>query len=122
MRHKSPKQFWTLFSKKSTKQSNNVSTNDFYEYFANMNKYENISENFIDENILNNSDNCIFDALDKQFTLDEIKSTIQSLKRNKSFGSDLFLNEYFIETFDILGSHILDIFNAILDSGIYPEI
>ena len=59
IRHKSPKQFWTLFSKISTKQSNNISTNDFYEYFANTNKYENISENFTDENILINSDNCI---------------------------------------------------------------
>ena len=28
------------------------------------------------------SDNCLFDALDKQFTLDEIKTTVQSLKRN----------------------------------------
>ena len=41
-----------------------------------MNKHENISENFIDENIINNSDNCI-DALDKQFTLDRIKTTVQ---------------------------------------------
>ena len=96
--------------------------NDFYEYFANMNKHENMSENFIDENIINNSDNCIFDALDKQFTLDEIKNTVQSLKRNKSFGSDLLLNEYFMETFDVLGGHLLDMFNAILDTGIYPEI
>ena len=122
MRHKSPRQFWTLFSKKSMKKSNDISMNDFYEYFANMNKHENISENFIDENIINNSDNCIFDALDKQFTLDEIENTVQSLKRNKSFGSDLLFNEYFMETFDILGVHLLDIFNAILDTGIYPEI
>ena len=27
-----------------------------------------------------------------------------------------------METFDILGGHLLDIFNAILDTGIYPEI
>ena len=70
--------------------------NDFYEYFANMN----ISENFIDENIMNDCDNCICDALDKYFTLDEIKTTAHLLKRNKSFGSDLLI-DYFIETFDI---------------------
>ena len=68
------------------KKSNNTSTNDFYEYLANMNKHENISENFIDEIIKNYSDNCKFDTLDKQFTLDRIKTTMQSLKRNKSFG------------------------------------
>ena len=84
------------------KQSNNVSTNDCYEYFAYMNKHENISKIFIDENIMNISDNCIFDALDKHFTLAEIKTTVHSLKRNKSFGSDISLNEYFIETFDNL--------------------
>ena len=103
-------------------KSNDIFMNDFYEYFANMNKHENVSENFIDENIINNSDNCIFDVLDKQFTLDEIKNNVQSLKRNKSFGSDLLLNEYFMETFDVLGGHLLDIFNAILYTGIYPEI
>ena len=45
-----------------------------------MNKHENISENFIEENIVNNFDNCIFDALYKQLTFDEIKTTVQSLK------------------------------------------
>ena len=83
MPHKSPRQFWTLFSKQSMEKSNDIFMNDFYEYFANMNKHENISENFIDENIINNSDNCIFDVLDQQFTLDEIKNNVQSLKRNK---------------------------------------
>ena len=28
----------------------------------------------------------------------------------------------YMETFDILGGHLLDMFNAILDTGIYPEI
>ena len=86
MRHKSPRKFWTLFSKQSMKKSNDISMNDFYEYFANMNKHENISENIIDENIINNSDNCIFDALDKPFTLDEIKNTVQSLKEINPLG------------------------------------
>ena len=50
-----------------------VSTNDFYEYFANMNKHENISDTFIEENIMNYSDNCIFDALDKHLHLMKLK-------------------------------------------------
>ena len=40
---------------------------------------------------------------------------------SKVFGSDLLLNEYFIETFDMLGSHFY-ILNAILDTGMYHEI
>ena len=97
MRHKSSRHFWTLFTKKSMKRSNDIFMNDFYEYFANMN----ISENFIEENIMNDCDNCICDALDKYLRLDEIKTTVHLLKRNKSFGSDLLLNDFFIETFDI---------------------
>ena len=48
-----------------------------------MNKHENISENFIDGNFINN---CIFDALDKQFTLDELKLLCSHLKEINHLG------------------------------------
>ena len=44
-----------------------------------------------------------------------------SLKTNKSFANDQLLNEYFIESLDILSSHLVDIFNAILNSGYFPN-
>ena len=43
------------------------------------------------------------------------------LKRNKAAGSDLLVNEYFVEANDIIASHLVDLFNAILDSGYFPE-
>ena len=41
---------------------------------------------------------------------------------NKACGSDRLLNEYFIESCDILAGHITEIFNIILNLGIFPEI
>ena len=61
---------------------------------------------------------CTFEELDKVITLEEVDLVIRSLKRNKSFSRDQLLNEYFIESFDILSGHSVDIFNAILNSGV----
>ena len=63
-----------------------------------------------------------FEELDKPITVAEISAVIRNLKRNKSVAGDNLLNENFIESFDILGSHLVDIFNAILDSGHFPEL
>ena len=59
--------------------------------------------------------------LDQPFTVNEIIQSINSLKRNKACGSDWLLNEYLLECKDIFSSHICDLFNAILNSGVYPE-
>ena len=53
-------------------------------------------------------------------TVDEVEVVIPYFKRNKSFSGDYLLNEYFLESFDILSGHIVDIFNAILNSGFFP--
>ena len=36
-------------------------------------------------------------------------------------GTDHIMNEYILESIDIIGSHLCDIFNAILSSGYFPE-
>ena len=44
------------------------------------------------------------------------------MKSNKSCApNDLLLNEFFIESADILVGHITDIFNIIYDSGYFPQ-
>jgi len=43
------------------------------------------------------------------------------LKRCKAHVSDMLLNEYFIECIDILAPIICNIFNAVFNSGCYPE-
>ena len=58
-----------------------------------------------------NEDDCIFEELDSPITASEILSVIRNLKKNKSYAGDQLLNEYFIETSDILVSHLVDLFN-----------
>jgi hypothetical protein len=59
--------------------------------------------------------------LDKPYTVDEIIGAVKSLKRGRYPGKDFLLNEYFIESIDILTSHICYIFNCLLDTGFFPD-
>ena len=87
----------------------------------NLNNVQDVeSEHFCQTNDFESQD-CNFEALDKPITFEEVKEVINSLKRNKSFAGDKLLNEYFIESLDILSSHLVDIFNAILNSGYFPN-
>ena len=78
-----------------------------------------------EEPILNDdafsSNDSNFKELDKQITVKEIETVIRSLKRNKSVAGDELLYEYFIESADILSGHLADIFNTILNSGVFPS-
>ena len=78
------------------------------------------SENFC-SNYDFNTDECNFNELDRPITSEEIEKVVQKLKRNKSFAGDQLLNEYFIESLDILSGHLVDLFNAILNSGNFPS-
>ena len=42
---------------------------------------------------------------------------VETLKRVKSCGNDFLLNDYFIESVDILSGHLCDSFNVTLNSG-----
>ena len=59
--------------------------------------------------------------LNSPITVNEILEAVKTLKRGKSCGNDFLLNDYFIESIDILSGHLCDIFNAILNSGFFPE-
>ena len=58
--------------------------------------------------------------MNARFTDDEIKKGIPKLKNGKSAGDDLILNEY-IKVLSDLSPFLVNLFNAILFSGIYPE-
>lgn len=78
------------------------------------------SKTFCNEHDFNSTD-CRFEDLNVPITCEEIQKAAKSLKSNKATGLDCLLNEYFIESIDILCSHIGDIFNAILESGFFPD-
>ena len=59
---------------------------------------------------------------DRPFTVNEIVSAVKSLKKNKEYGRYCVLNEYFIESIDILSAHLCDLFNSILNAGFFLTI
>jgi len=125
LKNKKPKDFWKYFKSKRKNKGEMISLDNFRSFFSSISsgifEFENEeAESFC---FNNNFDlpNTRFPELDQPFTVNEIIKSINSLKRNKACGSDCLLNEYLLECKDIISSHICDIFNAILNSGVYPE-
>ncbi|XP_053405087.1 uncharacterized protein LOC128558872 [Mercenaria mercenaria] len=124
LRHAKPRDFWKLFSKKKSKQSN-IKVEQFFEYFSNLNSDLSgttvpEAEDFCSAGECD-PDDAIFEELDVVITLGEIKSVLKTLKRSKACGIDCLLNEYFIESSDIIGGHLVDLFNSVLNSGYFPD-
>ena len=123
LRHAKPKDICKLFTKKRN-TNNNIPLEDFFNYFSSLhqdltNAQEQESEEFCHNYDFDSTD-CNFEELDKPITVDEVEVVMRYLKRNKSFSGDYLLNEYFLETFVRLSGHIVDIFNAILNSVFFP--
>ena len=125
LRHAKPKDFWRLFKKKKVNDSN-ISLDVFFDYFSKMQQELSHVQNDESEDFCSNYDfdssDCNFSELDCPITAQEIREVVQNLKRNKSFSGDQLLNEYFIESLDILSGHLVDLFNAILNSGQFPSL
>lgn len=125
LKSKRPKEFWKFFKKKQHVDSN-ISTDDFKEYFAGL--FSDIRttlieevESFNDQNAFN-IDNSTFNELNVPITIKEVKDAIKNLKRNKAAcPCDDILNEFFIESTDILGGHITDLFNKLFNAGYFPQ-
>ena len=63
-----------------------------------------------------------YPELNDDITFDVVKRAINNLNRNKSScPSDNLLNEYFLETRDILIGHLTDLFNVIFNAGYFPQ-
>ena len=117
--------FWRYFKNKKNVVNNNITLSDFKDHFASMfadvnHNLHDESENFDTSHVFDDYDP-IFENLDAPITYDEVCKAIKSLKSRKSAGEDKLLNEYFSEASDILAGYITDIFNKVLDSGVFPE-
>ena len=123
---KNPKQFWKHFNSQKCNISSNISADRFQEYFFNMlnttlpTRIDEV-EDFSNKSDLN-EENPTYVSLSTAITTDEVRAAIRNLKRHKtSCPSDNLLNEYFLETVDILIGHITDCFNKVFDSGFFPS-
>ncbi|XP_053380261.1 uncharacterized protein LOC128548803 [Mercenaria mercenaria] len=124
LKSKKTRDFWKFFSKKNNKRGDNISLNDFYEYFNNLSDEINVTTDGESEDFCRNGisvDDPVFAELDSVITMEEVRQAIKSLKRGKAGGNDGMINEYFIETGDIIGSHLRDLFNIVLSSGHFPS-
>ena len=119
-----PKQFWNFFKSKS-KQNNNIPLIDFKNFFVSLSDSVSCSSNQDADSFCSTHDfddnDSTFEELNSPFTIPELMKAVASLKRGKALGSDSIMNEYLIEGIDILSSHICDLFNAILESGCFPD-
>ena len=127
LRHKKPKDFWAVFRRRKASKGEQLSPEEFYDYFRNLANEINIvnnedAEQFCTRNDFDKNDP-IFDELDSNITTEEVRKCMNSLKRGKACGTctDNLLNEYFLEAGDILLTHITELFNAILESGCFPD-
>ena len=105
--------------------SNNLSSDDFFNYFSSLESkiYQCENEETENFNLSHEFDDLSYfcPELDSRITQSEILAAAKGLQAGKAYGNDDMLNEYFIETIDIIAPHLCDIFNSILDSGIFPK-
>ena len=95
-----------------------------YDFFKNLDTDQNHT---IPDYVLSDDELAALSNIEANFiindviTHDEIISCIKMLKRNKSCGPDHIFNEYIIATQDVLLPVYYQLFNLILDTGIFPK-
>ena len=78
----------------------------------------------INENISSGESNHLhYDTslLDSIITYTEVKKAVSKLKRNKSPRYDMLPPELFLDSFDLIGDMLCELFNFIFRSNTYPE-
>jgi len=62
----------------------------------------------------------VYEGLNDPITILELLMAVNTLKQGTAAVNDSRLNEYFVETIDILCSHVCDILNSIINTGCFP--
>ena len=122
---KCPKEFWKLLRDENFNQSvntPNISADVWYDYYSHLFVSQNIPSENVNDNTLsfisNNFDSSI---LNEQISDEEIIKSIKRSKNNKSPGPDGISVEMYKETLALILPFLNKLFNAIFDSGNFPE-
>ena len=124
------KQYWKLLkssANKSLLKPENLSSDNVLQYFKAVNNPNDPSyqadEDVLrfNENYLNSEVKIMFEELDVGIEYIEIKKAVSKLKKDKSGGPYLFLNELFIHGSDTLLPYLKALFNKIIDTGYFPD-
>lgn len=126
LRTSEPKSFWNALNKYSGERKeiiNKVSNQAFYEHFVKLNQtFDNKGDAVTDFDFSTVTGNN--DVLNTSITVQEVRNVIKHLKNNKSPSIfDNVLNEYFkYANNELFLSLICQLFNIVLDSGIFPDV
>ncbi len=125
LRHAKPKDFWKMFSGRKTAASSEITIDDFFTHFRDLSTEVNFGSNPEADVFCSNHEFCANnrdqDELDRPISINDVKSAKRVLSRNKASSADYLINEYFLETGDIIAAHLVDVFDMVFDTGHFPE-
>ena len=127
-RYQNAKEYWRLLKQASninTKQS--VTSEQFAQYFKAVNdpndKFYQADDDVLlfNERYLRGEFQIIFNELNTDISVEEIKTAIKQLRNGASGGPDLWLNEFFKKSSEILFSYVHNLFNKLFQAGYFPQ-
>ena len=123
------KLYWKMLAGKRRDNTGcKVDIKDLYNHFLRLSDPEDdffCADPYITEEVCRIAQEDIilaFEELNVPIVLNEVLVAIKLLKSGKCGAEDFLINEYFVHGQKILGPHLVTLFNAIFDSGIFPEI
>ena len=116
---KDPKKFWKTLKVSQTPLNPNISDSKWHDHFKSLlfSENQNLGPGNADDIIVDDT----ADILNEEITLDEIISSIKTLKNGKSAGPELFSAEFYNSTCSEIAPILKDLFNSILDTGVSPK-
>ena len=116
---KNPKEFWKILNAKNEKTETEAHIDDLADHFRKLNadfQWDPELPEHPDPDLILDQD-----ILEKEFTEQEVREAIQSLKNGKSPGEDMILNEFVKESANYILPFYTNLFNTVLTSGEIPE-
>ena len=127
-KYKNAKLYWKMLKETAGLKPCDVPLTSFEQYFKALNS----SDPFFvaDEDILyfnemyeqNEFNILMFEELNVSISEHEVNKVISQVKSNRSPGSDLLLNKFFIHGKNVLMPTICKMFNKLFDKGYFPNI
>ena len=116
---KDPKKFWNTVKVSQTPLNTNISDSKWHDHFKSLlfSENQNLGPENADDIIVDDT----ADILNEEITLDEIISSIKTLKNGKSAGPDSLSAEFYKSTCSEIAPILKDLFNSILDTGVSPK-
>ena len=119
---KDPKKFWKTVKVSQAPLNPNISDSKWHDHFKSLLFFffpenQNLGPENADDIIVDDTT----DILNEEITLDEIISSIKTLKTSKSAGPDSLSAEFYKSACPEIAQILKDLFNSILDTSVSPK-